>query len=102
MQPGVNFINVLRTAFTPVVPQSVSTQSNCQYLFMVLGSMRVKAVRRTLMKLSPVSPTNCAQLYKSKLEVLFLVNINPAKTHRFFYINVGGKNIKALIKFCNC
>jgi len=36
--PWVDFINVLRTAFTPVAPQSVRTQSSCQYLFMLLGS----------------------------------------------------------------
>ncbi len=50
---GLDFINVLHTAFTPIAPQSVRTQSSCQYLFMLSGSMSVKAVRRTLMKLSP-------------------------------------------------
>jgi len=44
----------LRAAFMPVAPQSVRTQSSCQYLFTLLGSTRVKDVRRTLMKLSPV------------------------------------------------
>ncbi len=48
--PGLDFINILRTAFTPVVPQSVRTQSSRQYL---LGPTSVKAVRRTLMKLTP-------------------------------------------------
>jgi len=51
--PELDFINVLRTAFTPVVPQSVRTQSSCQYLFTLLGPTSVKAVRRTLMKLTP-------------------------------------------------
>jgi len=50
---GLDFINVLRTAFTPVVPQSVRAQSSCQYLFTLLGPTSVKAVRRTLMKLTP-------------------------------------------------
>jgi len=45
----------LHTAFTPIAPQSLRTQSNCQYLFMLLGSVHIKAVRRMLMKLSPVS-----------------------------------------------
>jgi len=49
----VNFINVLGTAFTPVAPQSLSTQSSYQYLFTLLGSTSVKAVRRMLMKMSP-------------------------------------------------
>jgi len=34
---GLDFINALRTAFTPVVPQSVGTQSSRQYLFTLLG-----------------------------------------------------------------
>jgi hypothetical protein len=34
-------------------PKSVRTQSSHQYLFTLLGSTSVKAVRRTLMKLSP-------------------------------------------------
>ncbi len=51
--PGLDFINILRTAFTPVVPQSVRTQSSRQYLFTLLGPTSVKAVRRTLMKLTP-------------------------------------------------
>jgi len=42
----------LQAAFTPVAPQSVGTQSSRQYLFMLLGSMRVKAVRIMLMKLN--------------------------------------------------
>ncbi len=45
---GLDFINVLRTAFTPVVPQSVRNQSSHQYLFTLLGPTSVKAVRRTL------------------------------------------------------
>jgi len=43
----------LRAAFTPVAPQSVRTQSSRQYLFTLLVSTCVKAVRRMLMKLSP-------------------------------------------------
>ncbi len=53
LTPGLDFINVLRTAFTPVAPQSIRTQSSCQYLFTLWGSTSVKAVRRTLMKLHP-------------------------------------------------
>jgi len=50
---GVDFINVLRAAFAHVDPKSVRIQSNPQYLFTLLGSTCVKAVPRTLMKLSP-------------------------------------------------
>ncbi len=51
---GVNFINVLRTAFTHVAPQIVRTQSIHKYLFTLLGSTCVKAVCRMLMKLTTV------------------------------------------------
>jgi len=47
---GVNFINVLRTTFTLVDPKSVKIQLSHKYLFMLLGSASVKAVRITLMK----------------------------------------------------
>ncbi len=43
----------LRTAFAPVAPKSVIIQISCQCLFTLLGFTGIKAVRRTLMKLSP-------------------------------------------------
>ncbi len=52
-QPSVNFINILCTAFALVDPKSIQIQLNHKCLFMLLGSTRVKAVRRTLIKLSP-------------------------------------------------
>ena len=52
-EAGVNFTNVLRTAFALVDPEIIRTQSSRQYHFTLLGSKCVKAVRRTLMKLSP-------------------------------------------------
>jgi len=53
-EPGLNFINILRAAFTLVDPQSVKKiQLSPQYLFTLLGSVRVKAVLKPLMKLSP-------------------------------------------------
>ncbi len=53
--PGLNFINVLRTAFTLVAPKIIRIQSNPQYLFTLLGSTCAKAVSRMLMKLTPGS-----------------------------------------------
>ena len=50
---GLNFINVLRTAFALVGPKSISIQSSSQYLFTLLGSTGIKASSRTLMKLTP-------------------------------------------------
>ena len=40
-------------AFTHVAPKSVRIQSSCKYLFMLLGSVCIKAACRTLMKLTP-------------------------------------------------
>ncbi len=52
LTPGLNFINILRTAFTLVGPTSVRIQSSSQYLFMLLG-LGAKAAHRLLMKFSP-------------------------------------------------
>ncbi len=52
-RPAVNFINVLCTAFTLIDPESVKKIDNLTVLFTLLGSARVIAVRRPLMKLSP-------------------------------------------------
>jgi hypothetical protein len=58
----------LSSAFTPVAPQSVRTQSSCQYLFTLLGSTRVKAVCRTLMKLSADHSKETATNMKTKMK----------------------------------
>ncbi len=50
---GLNFINVLLPAFTLTDPKNVRTQSSRQYIFTLLGSARIKAIRRALMKLTP-------------------------------------------------
>jgi hypothetical protein len=50
---GVNFINVLCTAFTRTDPKSVKLQISRQSHFTLLGSARVKAAQKTLMKLTP-------------------------------------------------
>jgi len=50
---GLNFINVLHTAFTLTDPKSVKKTLKLSIFFMLLGSTSVKAVRRMLMKLSP-------------------------------------------------
>jgi len=54
LTPGVNFINILRTAFDLVDPKSVKKDSQLDCLFFtLLGSAGIKAVRITLMKSSP-------------------------------------------------
>jgi len=50
---GVNFINVLHTAFTLVDPISVKNTVKSSVSFYTFGISSVKAVHRTLMKLSP-------------------------------------------------
>jgi hypothetical protein len=56
LTPGLNFINILSTAFTQADPESVKFQLSRQYLFVLLGCGRIKAARRTLMKLTPDHP----------------------------------------------
>jgi len=51
-QPGLNFINVLREAFTCADPKSIKKTVKLS-IFMLLGSTSVKAVHKTLMKLNP-------------------------------------------------
>ncbi len=53
LTPGFNFINILRTTFTLVDPESVKNTVSHKYLFTPLGSTSAKAVRKTLVKLTP-------------------------------------------------
>jgi len=51
---GVNFINILQAAFMHPDPKSVKKiVVQLSVFFTLLGSARVKAARRTLMKLTP-------------------------------------------------
>jgi len=50
---GVNFTNVLQTAFTCADPKGAQRQSSHQCPFTLLESARVKAARKTLVKLTP-------------------------------------------------
>jgi hypothetical protein len=76
LTPGLDFINVLPTAFTPVAPQSVRTHSSRQYLFTLLGPTSVKAVSRTLMKWTPVEGgiSEAFSLNHDKRELKFGLN----------------------------
>ncbi len=53
LTPGVDFINIQRTAFTLVVPKSVKKIDDFTVSFTFLGATHVKAVHRMLMKLTP-------------------------------------------------
>jgi len=50
MSFGVNFINILLEMHTD--PKSVKIQSSCQFIFALLGSVLLKALSKTLMKLN--------------------------------------------------
>jgi len=49
---GVNFTNIFTRSFYVCSSKKRNSQSSCQCLFTLLGSVNVKAVQRTLMKLS--------------------------------------------------
>ena len=51
--PGLNFINVLRTAFTHVDPECVKRYWWLDWVLMLWGATGVKAVQKMLMKLTP-------------------------------------------------
>ena len=52
-QSGVNFINVLRAAFALEDPKSAKKTVKLSSFIALLGSGRVKAARRTLVRLTP-------------------------------------------------
>jgi len=49
---GVNFTNILRAAFTRADPKNAKKLFNLTVFFALLGSSRVKAARRMLVKLN--------------------------------------------------
>ena len=53
LTPGVNFINVLCTAFALVDRKSVKNTVKSLVSFMLLRSMSIKVVRRMVLKLTP-------------------------------------------------
>ncbi len=53
MWPGLNFINILCTAFMHADLKSVKKTVKLSIFLTLLGSMSIKAVLRTLMKLTP-------------------------------------------------
>ncbi len=51
--PGFNFINIARAAFTHKDPKSVKKTDDLTAFLALLGSLRVNAARKTLVKLTP-------------------------------------------------
>ena len=58
LTPSGNFTNVLRAAFMCVDPKSELKLLNLTIFFAILGSARVKAARRTMVKLTPSGNKN--------------------------------------------
>jgi len=50
---GVNFINILRTAFAPVDPKSVKRYWQLDWILTLLGATGVKAVRKYVDEIEP-------------------------------------------------
>jgi len=59
-RPGLNFINVLCTAYMHTDPESVKDTDDLTVFFMLSGSTSVKAAHKMLVKLTP----NFVQLLK--------------------------------------
>ncbi len=68
----LNFINVLRTAFTLADPKSVKKTVKLSIFFTLLGSASVKAVLRTLMKLT--QDLNLDTTFKVKMLISLTLN----------------------------
>jgi len=55
LTPGVDFTNILCTAFTCADPKSAKKDCQLDCLFALLGSGSIKAARKMLYKLTPGS-----------------------------------------------
>jgi len=53
LRPGVNFINVLKAAFTLADPKSTKKTDGLTVCFALLGSVLIKASRKMLVKSTP-------------------------------------------------
>ncbi len=78
MTPGVNFSNILHAAFTHADPKSASNTFKPSVFFALLGSGRVKAARKMLVKLTPY--VDCVIVDNTLTIILLFVNRNRDKT----------------------
>ncbi len=56
MPPGVNFINILQSAFMCSDPESAKKTDGLTVFFVLLGSLCIKVARKMLVKLTPGGP----------------------------------------------
>jgi len=79
-KPVVNFINILRTAFTHKDPKSAKKTVKLSVFFTLLGSASAKATHRTLIKLTPgVNFIN--MLWVPFVSIFFQQKITKPKTN---------------------
>ncbi len=53
LSPGINFINILREAFTHKDPKSTTKTDNLTVFFVYFGSVRIKSFTKTVGKIDP-------------------------------------------------
>jgi hypothetical protein len=96
LTPAVNFINVLRTAFTLADPKRVKNTDEITAILILSGSTSVKALHKTLMKLLPEALTQACQTRGPRAACVSIACLmQPAMT---FYISV---RLKSTIMFIN-
>ncbi len=106
--PGVDFINVFCAAFLRVDPKIVKWYWQLNWNLMLSGSAHIKAVQRTLMKLTPAILRSLRESYKVELCQWYL-NRNVKKCSflygkfAYFFINeyIGNENYKWVLLLSN-
>jgi hypothetical protein len=75
--PGVNFINILRAAFTHADPESVKFQLSRHYHFTLLGYTRIKDAKKNVNEIE----TWCRRTLRveSKSNLVITSRFGPAK-----------------------
>jgi len=86
----VNFINICCAAFTSADPKSAKRYWQLDWIFMILDSLCLKALRKTLVKLTPGRcKCSCLMRFRRKREQLF------TKKQIFFLNFAKGNNLWA-------
>ncbi len=85
LTPRVNFTNILFAAFTLIDPKSIKNTVKSSVSLYLLGSARVNAVSRTLMKMSPgVNVTSLlAQMCRTVIGLRH--SVSPTKLYAQLY-----------------
>ena len=87
---GVNFTNVLWAAFTCADPKSAKKLLNLTVFFALLGSARVKAAHRTLVKLTPGHSRPFLIWFSGPLLIIFSLKCGSLKKKPLIVIYFEG------------